>query len=227
MQPFKVSDHLATLVDPYPTAAALAWASVNGGCEGRRFLARLWLSEGIPFAFRVKPAVYEALRSWLSSELGVDPKEITLVGSARLGQSLDPKQIGKPFSNNSDLDLTIISEPLLQKMIAEFRAWKNDFECGHIQPSNNQERTFWPDNASVGESKIDRGFLDANMVPRRTPYVLSCRIGQALYLIREKLSATPEAPTVRKADLRVYGSWSDFVRQVIRSLPSTSPATGL
>ncbi len=217
MQPFELSPHIAKLVEPYAAASEVARISRMGGHETREFLARLWLSEGIPFAFRAKPAVYDAMRSWLARRLGISPKEITMVGSARLGQSLDPNQLGKEFSSNSDLDLTIVSPELFQRIATEFSIWKQDFENGLVKPNRHEEK-YWRDNADSGPKKITRGFLDANMIPHRDAYVLSRQIGDAMWRVRERLKATPNAPKIRKADVRVYRNWEDFTRQVVLSL---------
>ena len=88
MRPFSVSPHFADFREIYPTAADVARLCVMGGHQARLTLARLWLSEGIPFAFRQNPALYELIRAWIASRLGIDPKDVTLIGSARLGQSL-------------------------------------------------------------------------------------------------------------------------------------------
>lgn len=195
-----------------------------GGQQVRLFLARLWLSEGIPFAFRGKPAVYEHMRSWLASRLGVDPKDITLVGSARVGQSLSPSQLGRPFSSESDLDLTVVSPDLFNRLVAEFNAWVYEFESGVVSPENARERRFWDDHLERGPDIIGRGFLDSKMIPLRQPYVLARLIGQTMYLLREKLAATSDAPVVSRADIRVYRGWDAFARQLGASLSSARPS---
>lgn len=224
MRPFDVSPHLAGLVDAYPSAEELARASYAGGPQVRLFLARLWLSEGIPFAFRARPAVYEHMRSFLASRLGVDPKDITLIGSARVGQSLSPSTLGRPFSSDSDLDLTVVSPDLFNRLVAEFNAWAYDFESGVAQPANSRERRFWNDHLERGPDVIGRGFLDSKMIPLRHSYVLAKQVGQTMYLLREKLAATPGAPVVSRADIRVYRSWDAFARQVGLSLSSARPS---
>jgi hypothetical protein len=224
MRPFDVSPHLAGLVEAYPSAEKLARASYAGGQQVRFFLARLWLSEGIPFAFRNKPAVYEYMRSFLASRLGVDPKDITLIGSARIGQSLSPSTLGRPFSSESDLDLTVVSPDLFNRLVAEFNAWAYDFDSDAARPANSRERRFWNNNLERGPDIIGRGLLDSKMIPLRQPYVLARQLGQTMYLLREKLAATPDAPVVNHADIRVYRSWDAFTRQVGLSLSSARPS---
>jgi hypothetical protein len=115
MEPFKVSQHLSALVDNYPDANILIDVAKNGGNQSKTAIARLWLSEGIPFSFKQNPALYESVRDWLGTRLDVDPKEISLTGSGRIGQSLAPKKLGANFSEDSDLDFFIVSNTYLRE----------------------------------------------------------------------------------------------------------------
>jgi len=105
MRPFDVPAHFAEFREVYPSAADVARLCAIGGHRARFTLARLWLSEGIPFAFRKNPALYELIRTWVASRLGIDPKDVTLVGSARLGHSLFGKPFGSPFSETDDVPI--------------------------------------------------------------------------------------------------------------------------
>ncbi|MFS6701099.1 hypothetical protein, partial [Staphylococcus aureus] len=80
-------------MDSYPDVQLIIDAAKNGGNPSKEAIARLWLSEGIPFAFKKSPALYEVVRVWLGTRLNVDPKEIHLSGSARIGQSLAPAKL--------------------------------------------------------------------------------------------------------------------------------------
>jgi hypothetical protein len=218
MRPFNIQGELDSLREIYPAAADLSRICSSGDGQVRMAVARLWLSEGIPFAFRESPALYEQVRTWLASRLGVDPKEITIVGSARLGQSLDPKRLGMPFSSASDLDLTTVSLSLFDRLVGDFNAWTADYEAGAVHPGNSRERHFWDENLERGPSLIGRGFMDSKLVPRRERYGCACLIGQTMYLLCEKLRVTPRAPSVSKADIRAYRDWGSYARQMAVSL---------
>ena len=107
MQGFETMPALSEVIGAYPEAKKIVSAASSGGRNSKMAIARLWLSEGIPFAFKDCPAIYESIRVWLSSRLLVHPKDISITGSARLGQSLAPQKLGKEFSHESDLDLFI------------------------------------------------------------------------------------------------------------------------
>lgn len=221
MEPFKVSTHLATILNSYPDAKSLVDAAVKGGEQSKVAIARLWLSEGIPYAFRNIPALYESVRGWLGTRIGVDPKEIHLTGSARIGQSLTPMKIGAMFGDHSDLDIFIVSNNLFERMKADFNHWSYEFEGGLVQPSNDRERGFWVDNNQRGPKLIQRGFLDSKIVPNRPAYPTIKNIAQTMWLLKGKLDITENAPRVKAASIRCYVDWVSYVRQMVISLNYT------
>jgi hypothetical protein len=156
----------------------------------------------------------------MASRLGIDPKEISIVGSARIGQSLSPDHAGRPFGEGSDFDLLAVSALLFKEIVDDFNKWVYDYETRAVSPKNERERRFWDEHVDRGPLVIARGFLDANMVPRLKSYGTSVKIGQTMFLLTEKLKITPSAPRVRHASLRVFNSWGAFVQQAERSLLS-------
>ena len=220
MRPFEVHNTLEGMIHVYPTADAIALASRSGGAKARLALARLWLSEGIPYAFRERPAVYEEMRFWLATRLGIDPKEISIIGSARIGQSLSPNKQGRPFGDGSDLDFLAVSTSLFKEIVDDFNKWAYDYETRVVTPSNERECRFWDDHMGRGPLVIGRGFINANMIPLLKSYATSVKIEQAMYLLIEKLKITQSSPRVGHASLRVYNNWGSFVRQADRSLMS-------
>ena len=213
MEPFRIPDPLSNLTDPYPAPKLVLNAAGRGGDQARIALARLWLSEGIPYAFQECPAVYEAVRSWLSVFLDVHAKEIGIVGSARIGASLAPKKLGKLFSAASDLDLVIISKGLFKQLREEFCQWSLAFESGEVAAKNPTEEAYWRENNKQLPKNIARGFLDPNKIPNLEPYPVTRKINQGMFLLPRKLKRTPNAPNPKEASVRCYRSWDSFVRQ--------------
>ncbi len=218
MEPFRTPKQLVGLTEPYLDAKVLREAAKHGGELVRIAFARLWLSEGIPFAFRECPGLYESVRSWLSVRLDVHAKEINLYGSARLGFSLTPSKLGKRFDQSSDFDFFVVSSALFGNMKEEFVRWSLDFESGMVTARNSRENKFWKDNNRRGPHLIDRGFLDQKMVPNLSSYCTIQRISQVMWLLVEKLKCTKGAPTPREASIRCYSTWDGFVRQNILNL---------
>lgn len=218
MEAFKCGTLLKELVGSYPDAKTIQNVAKEGGEAARLAIARLWLSEGIPYAFKECPWLYESLRSWIAMRLNVNAKEISITGSARLGQSLSPRQIGKPFNKESDLDIFIVSIELFTKLRDDFNKWSFDFESEIISPSNDRERGFWEDNYSRGAKILSKGFIDSKLIPNYDKYETVKNISQSMWLIKEKLTITPNAPTISYASVRCYKSWDDYVRQASLSL---------
>ncbi|MFP3939739.1 MAG: hypothetical protein ACLF0P_05480 [Thermoanaerobaculia bacterium] len=193
-------------------------AAKNGGEQARQALARLWLSEGIPYAFRDCPAVYESMRSWLANRLGVHAKEISVAGSARLGASLSPVKLGRPFGSKSDLDVFVVSAQLFEIVRKEFCRWSLDFESGRVKPRNAREEGFWQDNNYRGDKLIRRGFIDQKLIPNLDAYADIRNISESMWALAQKLNVTERAPRPKRASTRCYKSWDAFVRQAALNL---------
>ena len=188
-------------------------AADRGGEQARIALVRLWLSEGIPHAFRECPAVYESVRSWLSARLGVHAKEIGILGSARLGASLAPKKLGDKFSDTSDLDLVIVSKGLFEALREEFCQWSLAFESSEVVGEIPTEEKCWRENNKCVPRNIQCGFLDPKKIPNLEPYPVTREINQSMFLLAGKLKCTLDAPNPKMASVRCYRSWDSFVRQ--------------
>jgi len=171
-------------------------------------LLYLWILEGIPHAFIQYPMLYGSLRNWLAKRFDVPERNVTLVGSARIGFSL--KEFGRPFNTKSDLDFALVSEPWFNKLEDDFLSWKSDFEHERIQPSTIEKR-FWVDNLSRVPENIRRGFITANDLPNR--YQNKQEVANAMWMIHQKLQSTPGAPNFKKATIRIYRDWDSLVNQ--------------
>src|SRR5438309_496210 len=102
MRGFEISTAGQKLVSQFPVAEALRELLPTLQDEELMSFLRLWVSEGIPFAFRERPLVYECVRSWIGYRLQVEPRNITIIGSGRLGFSLSSGgAFGKPYGNES------------------------------------------------------------------------------------------------------------------------------
>lgn len=221
MKPFEFNRSLNKITDRYPASDQLLEAIGTGGYSDHVVIARQWLSEGIPFAFKECPAVYESLRFWLAPKLGVMAKEISLVGSARIGWSLAPRKMGKPFDRESDLDLFVISQRLFLLISKDFCRWSSDYVNGRISPENKNEEVYWRDNNGRGCGLIERGFMDAKLIPTRGGYDRH-NIHNTMWELVEKLKTTVTEPKIRRASLRCYDSWTSFEDQISRTLKNVA-----
>ena len=218
MEPFIISSSLAKIPVLYPKVEEIRKVLREGVQEDRILIARQWLSEGIPYAFKKCPAIYESMRSWLSTRLGVDAKGISLIGSARLGWSLSPgEKLGKKFHSKSDLDLFIVSGSLFTAMCDDFNCWRSDFQTNKISPRNNREKYFWGKNEKRGPKIIDRGFMDSKIIPTYGGYD-KVRINKVMSDLKIKINATKHVEDICHASLRCYKSWSSWEDQALINL---------
>lgn len=62
------------------------------------------------------PSIYHDIKMATSDTLDVPVKNVAIVGSAKTGYSLTPGRNYSPFSNESDLDLVIVSDNLFREL---------------------------------------------------------------------------------------------------------------
>ena len=213
MKPFEVDLSISTVTSSYPEAKALVKVAVEGGDFSKEAIARLWLSEGIPYAFRELPALYEVVRSWLGENLNIHPKEISIIGSARTGQSIAPKKLGKCFGPHSDMDFFVVSSDLFNRMKADFEQWKIDIDDGIEIPENHRQKDLWEENLKVTPKNISREFINSWMIPSREKYSTIQNINDLMWRLKEKLDVTPKAPRIKKASIRCYRNWNSYIKQ--------------
>lgn len=218
MRQFQVPPPFDRLTGPYAPKDEFLNAAREGGRQARIGLARLWLSEGIPYAFRDCPALYETMRTWLSNKLGVHAKEISMVGSARIGYSLSPNKNWKQFDKDSDFDMFCVSEKQFSMLQDDFLQWASDYNSGKVSPRNDTEAGYWTENYSRVSLNLNKGFIDSTKVPNLPSYINIRKVNQTMYELVSSLENTDGAPKIRKASLRCYLSWDAFVNQASLNL---------
>lgn len=87
-------------------------------------IVKAHLFDGDPFVFRAAPDQYAVLRRHIAGGLKVEAGAITIVGSAKIGFSLDPNSFGRAFSKQSDVDVVVVSERLFDAMWQALIAWR-------------------------------------------------------------------------------------------------------
>lgn len=214
MNPFEISELFTNFNKTYPDPKHFVHVTKNANSREKLEIVRLWLSEGIPYAFKHYPILYETIRGWMASRIDVHPKQITLIGSARIGYSLSPRELGKPFNCSSDLDFSVVSRKLFIKCVNAFQLWTNDFSEGIVLPMKPNEKFFWKINLEVVPKNINRGFIDPYKIPLRDRYQIAQKIEQTVYMLKEKLKKTTNKPITTELSIRVYKDWQAFIRQL-------------
>lgn len=223
MPPFVPDPALGPLQKVFPSPDILRHVLAAASSRGRASIANLWLTEGVPFAFTDVPSLYEQVRQWLAAKLDVHAKDISLTGSARSGYSMSPRKFAAEFNGDSDLDLFVVSEPLFGRVEGAFTRFSVDFAEKRKLPKAAQlER--WKENIRVSNLNLRRGFFDVKYLPNHPEYEIAQRVGNAMYLLCEKLRVTDGAPAIKRASVRVYRDWRSVEAQIETSLAALSRA---
>jgi hypothetical protein len=116
-------------------------------------LVREYLFEGVPFVFKYHPADYDLLRRHLSDQLHLQTSSITIVGSGRLGYSLNPSHPGQPILDTSDIDILIADEKLFDQFWQLMLKWRYPWHMKHWSEAERAWGTRHLENFIAGYSE--------------------------------------------------------------------------
>lgn len=114
-----------------------------------------------PYAFRDHPEAYEEFRTELALRLGVDRETISLIGSARLGFSLNKARLFSPFSDQSDLDIIIVASEIFDEAWIELLSKQDKFPLAGEDERSRFKRT--RDNIFFGYFRPDHFPIDTKL----------------------------------------------------------------
>ena len=211
-----ISNWGRSLTGPYPRPST--WPSYEPGMRGDAYrFASLWLTEGIPFAFRDCPMSFEYCRERLAKQLDEVPKSISMVGSARLGASLDPKKFGHDYDHaTSDIDLFMVSSNWFEKLRTDAELWLSRYRSRLAEPRHPKEAAYWEDNAARLPSTMKRGFVDIWVIPSYKRYSHAQELRRTLNTFKENLNEhLPRESRIRRdVGIRVYEDWDSALKQI-------------
>jgi hypothetical protein len=210
--PFPINSE--TLKGTYPNSESIKDVFCKANETERHGIIRLWITEGIPFAFKDNPLMYEEIREFIARGLAIHPKEVTLVGSARIGYSLKGKVWGKAFTNKSDLDFTVVSNELFKKLVSDFQKWCGDLSSKNANPNDKKQTENWLKSIVTVNENIPKGYINTRDIfsSKRYPTVKNCY--RTMAMLQERLCATKNSPSVADASIRVYSNWGACIRQI-------------
>jgi hypothetical protein len=78
---------------------------------------------GEPYVFRAQPESMGILRQHIASRLKVSEDAITIVGSAKLGFSASPDTFARAFTQESDIDVIVVSSALFDSVWHSALEW--------------------------------------------------------------------------------------------------------
>jgi hypothetical protein len=220
MDPFSVSPKCEALASPYPASGVLKEALALASIWEREAFVRLWLMEGIPYAFRERPFFYESLRVLLAKRLGITEHELTITGSGRIGYSLAPTKFGRVFGAHSDFDVVAVSKPLFENLSADLHRWVDDYGARRVQPQTSKQAAFWDELTTLGPRNVRRGFVDQWKIPAFARYPTAQAASRAMAEARARLARASPALVVKKISARVYRDWDAVAKQSLLNLSS-------
>lgn len=87
-----------------------------------RDIVKKHITFGNPIVFDDDPSRYFKLKQVVASHFEIEPEEVIMCGSAKLGFSLNQTQLRKYLDDESDIDVVIISDKVFDKY------WKELYE---------------------------------------------------------------------------------------------------
>jgi len=101
------------------------------------------------------------LKEAIASHFKIHSRNIDIVGSAKLGISLNDVRFGQPFNKNSDIDLIVVSSELFD--VAWHELLKLEWGYAYLLP---KDRTALEDCYKV----LHRGFISPDRLPNKTDF---------------------------------------------------------
>lgn len=82
-----------------------------------------YIFKGTPFVFCTDPRLLDILHGHLVSNLRLRKENIVVVGSAKIGFSLNPYSFPRKFSDKSDIDILVVDEKLFDGVWRTILKW--------------------------------------------------------------------------------------------------------
>jgi len=98
-----------------------------------------YLIFGNPFIFSDSEEKYYELKEEIAEFFEISPTQVIMTGSCKLGFSLKPKKTWTHLTEESDIDITIISEILFNRLWKEMIDHKNSIDLLDISDTENKD----------------------------------------------------------------------------------------
>ncbi len=98
-----------------------------------------YITHGPAFVFKEDDGKFFKLKSMVAQKFGLNPQDVIMVGSAKLGFSISPLIRWQPFHDESDIDMAIISPDIFD------RFWKElyDFNIKLTYRTEKEEKQYY------------------------------------------------------------------------------------
>jgi len=93
-----------------------------------------YIFKGNPFIVLFNPGIENIISFHLHSKLGLSEKNISIVGSAKIGFSLNPDTFPRRFTDRSDIDIVVVDKELFDKVWFIMLEWNYPRKGKLIEP---------------------------------------------------------------------------------------------
>ena len=102
-------------------------------------IVQRYITHGHPFVFEGDEDKYFRLKQTVAQKFGLNPQDVIMVGSGKLGFSISPLKRWQPSHDESDIDVAIISSDIFD------RFWKElyDFNIKLTDRTVEQEKQYY------------------------------------------------------------------------------------
>lgn len=149
-----------------------------------------YILSNTPQCFTTNPDLVDEIMTRISNHFNIHPKNIEIVGSAKLGISLSEERFGKAYNKGSDIDIVLVSNELFE--IAWSQLLTLDFSYYKLSETQRQ-------NLIDSYDSIHRGFISPDRLPK-------CDFSELWWKIFSALS-NKEKYEHRKIRGRLFKNW--------------------
>lgn len=178
----------------------------------QKSLLNLLMISNFCYAFKKKPIVYEQITQYIADKFNIHKTQIVLIGSAKTGFAIDPKNYGRGFSAESDLDFAIIDKNLFNNCVDDYNLWKRKDENNEYSEERKKYK-YWENNINDIKYNIKKGFVDTYKIPNFEEFKTSQPLNNSLSLIVINLKNIHNV-IVKEASVRIYKDWDTFETQL-------------
>jgi hypothetical protein len=93
-----------------------AFKTILKGNEHEEVIVQKYIAHGTPYIFKDDEDKYFDLKREIAANFSEHYNNIHMVGSAKLGFSIAPSKLWKPFTVESDIDIVIVSTKLFESL---------------------------------------------------------------------------------------------------------------
>ncbi|MEH2260571.1 hypothetical protein [Nostoc sp.] len=103
-----------------------------------KLIVQKYIIHGTPYVFKDDEDKYFDLKHEIATYFEERPECVLMVGSAKLGFSIAPRKLWNSFSEESDIDIAIISKEIFEKFWSELY----DFDINLVSRTDKEEKKY-------------------------------------------------------------------------------------